>query len=271
MSSYVQYPPTQFVQTYNIISKKYEIDACHNENIMELANYHIYFLIDDSGSMNYNTNISTRWSELKIMVKNLTELCNSVNPYGVNILFINKLETYNITNYYDINNILLFEPSGSTPTCSKLQRIFDIPSELPKLIVLFTDGCPTMPNSGTSDVNNFYNLMKNRNAEHNRVSIIVCTDNDDDVAFLNRIDNEAKYVDVVDDYNSEKKEIMQKQGNNFPFSRGDYLIKSLLGPINPIYDYFDEKKIEIIIDTHGNRKMQYVSYDSNVNNNCIIL
>jgi len=260
-------PQYQFIPTYNTISKKYEIDLCHNENICELAKYYIYFILDDSGSMNSRTENGTRWKELHIMVQKLTEICNSINQYGVNISFLNKSETYNITNYNDIYTLLSFDPCGSTPTCERLQTILNIPSNLPKLIVLFTDGCPDGGNVGLT---NFYNLLKTRDAEKNRITIIACTDNDQDVEFLNRLDKEIQYIDVVDDYKSEKLEILKKQGSSFPFSYGDYLIKSLLSTINPIYDNFDEKKIEIIEDQYGNRKMQYC-YNNHSNDSCIIL
>lgn len=40
-------------------------------------------------------------------------------------------------------------------------------------------------------------------------------------------------LDVVDDYRSERTEIQRTRGNNFPFSFGDYIVKALLGSIDP--------------------------------------
>ena len=40
-------------------------------------------------------------------------------------------------------------------------------------------------------------------------------------------------LDVMDDYRSERAEIQRTRGANFPFSFGDYIVKSLLGSIDP--------------------------------------
>jgi hypothetical protein len=49
-------------------------------------------------------------------------------------------------------------------------------------------------------------------------------------------------LDVVDDYRSERKEVKAAQGSSFPFSFGDYVVKSLIGSIDPVLDNLDEKK-----------------------------
>jgi hypothetical protein len=40
-------------------------------------------------------------------------------------------------------------------------------------------------------------------------------------------------LDVIDDYRSERAEIQRVRGANFPFSFGDYIVKALLGSIDP--------------------------------------
>ena len=44
------------------------------------------------------------------------------------------------------------------------------------------------------------------------------------MAYLNDWDKKIPNLDVVDDYKSEKKEILACQGNSFPFSYGDVSI-----------------------------------------------
>lgn len=47
---------------------------------------------------------------------------------------------------------------------------------------------------------------------------------------------------VVDDYQSERAQILKAQGSNFRFTYGDYLCKALLGSIDPEFDQLDEVK-----------------------------
>jgi hypothetical protein len=58
--------------------------------------------------------------------------------------------------------------------------------------------------------------------------------------YLNEIDRIVPSVDVNDDYLSEKKEVQAAQGANYAFSFGDYVVKTLLGPIDPAFDNLDE-------------------------------
>ncbi len=71
--------------------------------------------------------------------------------------------------------------------------------------------------------------------------IRTCTDDEDSVSYLNRWDRDIKNLDVIDDYNSERKEIRRKKGSNYRFSYGDYVVKSLIGSIDPKLDKSDEK------------------------------
>jgi len=52
-------------------------------------------------------------------------------------------------------------------------------------------------------------------------------------------------LDVVDDYRSEKSQILACQGPNFPFSYGDYIVKILMGPIDEWFDNLDERPVSL--------------------------
>ncbi|CAF4382814.1 unnamed protein product, partial [Rotaria sordida] len=56
-------------------------------------------------------------------------------------------------------------------------------------------------------------------------------------------------LEVIDDYRSEKKEILACQGKSFPFSFGDYVVKILMGGIDSWFDLLDEKKV--LTDEYG--------------------
>lgn len=65
---------------------------------------------------------------------------------------------------------------------------------------------------------------------------------------MNQWDNKIPRLDVCDDYQSEKKEVLAAQGAQFHFTHGDYCVKLLLGSIDPDMDRLDERaKYEIAL------------------------
>jgi len=58
--------------------------------------------------------------------------------------------------------------------------------------------------------------------------------------YLNNWDRTIPRLDVVDDFRNEKLEIIRAQGSRFKFSFGDYIVKSLIGSIDPEMDGLDE-------------------------------
>ncbi len=60
--------------------------------------------------------------------------------------------------------------------------------------------------------------------------------------YLNNWDRIIPRLDVVDDFRSEKNEIKRSQGRNTSFTYGDYVVKSLIGSIDPSLDNLDEKR-----------------------------
>ena len=60
------------------------------------------------------------------------------------------------------------------------------------------------------------------------------------MAYLNNWDRTIPRLDVIDDFCNEKLEILSAQGTNFKFSFGDYIVKSLIGSIDPEMDGLDE-------------------------------
>ena len=60
------------------------------------------------------------------------------------------------------------------------------------------------------------------------------------MSYLNEWDVEIPRLDVVDDYRSERNETMKAQGQKFLFSFGDYVVKSMIGSIDPELDNIDE-------------------------------
>ena len=134
-------------------------------------------------------------------------------------------------------------PSGPTPLAYAVSSILRdkaaVILEKKVLLVIATDGQPT--NSvGQVDIPEFSRVLSQR-SPNVLVSIVACTDDEASVGYLNDIDKNCPGVDVCDDYVSERREVLAAQGSRFNFSFGDYIVKILLGPIDPYFDNLDEK------------------------------
>ncbi|CAF3533918.1 unnamed protein product [Rotaria sp. Silwood1] len=65
------------------------------------------------------------------------------------------------------------------------------------------------------------------------------------MSYLNNWDKTIPNLDLVHDYENEKREILEMQGRSFPFSFGDYVVKILMGGIDSWFDLLDEKKVSL--------------------------
>jgi len=68
---------------------------------------------------------------------------------------------------------------------------------------------------------------------------MACTDEESVMEYLNRADDTISRLDVTDDYASEREEVLKAQGRSFAFSRGDWLCKAMLGPVDVYFDELD--------------------------------
>jgi len=58
---------------------------------------------------------------------------------------------------------------------------------------------------------------------------------------LYKRDKQLPKLDVIDDFRNERLEIRRAKGASYPFTFGDYVVKSLIGSIDPELDSLDEK------------------------------
>lgn len=233
---------------------KYEISPYIQEDVDCLRDYEIILLCDDSGSMKSpseylsietNTVVQlSRWDELKETVNVVVELGVLLDDSGVDVWFLNKsVPNKNIKTQQQVMELFNCVPNGRTPLTRVLRKIMSEHTQKPKLILIVTDGEPTDDN-GNDDHVNFKKLLETRNAEHNRIGILACTTNEKNMEWLDDIDVNIKNIDVIDDYLSERDQILKVQGKDFTYTHGDHILKMLLGPILEKYDEIDEKKMK---------------------------
>ena len=222
-----------------------------------LEAFDIVLICDDSGSMTSPTTYpnqnpfaprQSRWDELRFVTKIVVDIATTLDDDGVDIYFLNRPHIKNVTRSEQIEQVFVAPPRGYTPIARTLRQVLRDKASLgvgenrkKLLIVIATDGEPT-DDTGRVDKHTLYNVLMYERRPINtiHVAFVACTDDDAVMAYLNEWDNVIPNLDVVDDYHSERGEILRVQGPNFPFSRGDWVCKILLGSIDPEIDALDE-------------------------------
>lgn len=215
--------------------------------LIKLKDFEIVIVCDDSGSMTteFSHSRHTRWDELRSIVKKILRISVIFDKNGVDIYFLNREGFSRVKNPRDIDREFECLPTGFTPLVRVLTEVFN--SALARtgrdkklLVFVATDGEPT-DDRGNPNVPELERLMNEiRNIETSYVTFLLCTDDPASVRYLNAWDRNMIHVDVVRDFLSEREEIRHRQGMNFPFSQGDYIVKALVGAIDPDIDSLNE-------------------------------
>ncbi|UJR07418.1 hypothetical protein I4U23_011704 [Adineta vaga] len=249
-------PRRRFDDDLRRIAEKYEIQETLSRHLCLLDDYEIVILCDDSGSMNTpvdDTN-RTRWDELCEIVKIVLEIGVVFDSSGVDIYFLNRPPMPNVTDPQTVNAAFAEPPHGYTPLVASLGYIFRLPitqrgRDKKVLLFIATDGAPT-DKKGNINVEELEHLMVNvRNTETTHVMFLICTDDPVCVDYLVEWDRRMVNVDVTDDYFTERERIRRFRGQNYPFSKGDYIVKALVGAIVPEIDNLDDEPAEQVAPT----------------------
>jgi hypothetical protein len=172
---------------------------------------------------------------------------------GIDLYFLNRPGLLHVTDPSQIGNVFAAPPSGFTPINATLVNVLRekaaVMSEKKLLVIILTDGEPTDA-SGRPNIGELERTLRQRSSQCH-VTFVACTDDDSVMQYLNGWDESIPRLDVVDDYISEKKEIIAVQGNAFRFSHGDWIVKALLGSIDPSLDSLDEKKYNAVSSRSG--------------------
>jgi hypothetical protein len=173
---------------------------------------------------------------------------------GVDIYFLNRDPILNVNNPQNIRHIFNSPPQGLTPLVPALRRILAAKRsqtfEKKLLILIATDGyildnsnfvftyyyfffrAPTN-DRGDTDIGTLEAVLRNERTPQTYITFLACTDDLAAVNYLSNWDKSMPNLDVVDDYRSERAEIQRIRGATFPFSYGDFIVKALLGSIDP--------------------------------------
>ena len=231
-----------------------EINPIFVPCLRRLYAYDVVVVADDSGSMSSPADPEipgiSRWQEL-IQSLRLLLRATALFDKAVDIYFINRGVYRGVRRWEDIQFAFSSPPSGGTNTVRVLQQIWadrQITSDLarPLIVHVFTDGHPTNE-YWNEDIAGFDRWLRNRPGISNTFfSILLCTD-DEEVCNLYRpleyrvrgvngwqgAESGIRGVDVTEDYRGELRDVQRLRGARFRFSMGDYIVKCLVGAVEP--------------------------------------
>jgi hypothetical protein len=231
---------------YDNIADRFEIRADFRQYLQLFRTTTAVFILDDSGSMAMQCDTGgTRWDELKRTIKHVIELYAVDHPEGATLYFLNRPRAEHVCTTQQVDHLFASAPKGGTElTRTLMQVLMDYASVEGRLLIyIATDGEPT-DHRGMVDVRSFELAIGRTVANTSRyVTILACTDDDNAVGYMNQWDRCYPRVDVCDDYRSERAEILRVQGASYPFSFGDYAVKTTFGAIVPALDKLDEVRM----------------------------
>ena len=243
---------------------KYEVPVGLINKLMALQFYQLKFIIDDSGSMNAKTDsfmnaasehvlrgqapsstiAMTRWQEAETRMHNIIDILAYVPTKGIEIRFMNAPNVINLQRAGKTVDQFRSEGHGQlvqafttiavrykTPTLRVLTQSFQAAAmgTDPCMHYLLTDGVPS-----DAPVPQVAELITTRqNPEANPVTLISCTNEDEEVAWMKEVEEKAPFCAELDDYHDEKAEVLHDQGLGFPYTKGYWLISQLIAAINP--------------------------------------
>jgi hypothetical protein len=247
-------PENPNLARFNQLVKQNELNPqVANQLYQVLSMCEVVLLCDDSDSMSkpiaeegtdaFAPKRSTRWLELKKLASIVIDFVTSINPAGLDIYFLNRPCLTNVTSTAGLQGVFSMPPNGGTPLIGALNRIYkdkeNVPLNRNLLIVVITDGEPNDTANPRADL---YNTLVNKRSNVH-ISFAECTDNAEDMEYLDAFDCAIRNFDNTDDYREELNRVKMVQGQQFKFDFTDYVIKILLATFVRWYFQLDQVKV----------------------------
>jgi len=242
---------------FDALAKQKEFPAAIADKLYsQLSNCVVHLVCDDSGSMGSAITEpgvggapgkqTTRWLELKRLAAEIINIVTSLNPYGIDIHFFHRDSLKNVTSPAGLQAVFAAPPSGGTPIVTTVERVVNEArptlGSRNLLVLAITDGEPSGGPRETRD--GLRSMLTSVTASGNvHISFAECTDNSDDMEWLDEFDGVIKNFDNTDDYREELARVRQTQGTTFKFDYSDYVCKILLATFDRWYYNLDQRKV----------------------------
>jgi hypothetical protein len=240
---------------------KYEVPVGMLAKLNALSEYSLSIIVDDSGSMGAPTDSlktdamsetlkqrfgssrdkMSRWQEEEDRLHMMVDFLAYIPTGPIKVMCMNRSDTFTLVHNHKTpeqfaaeghdNISKMFDsrgPGGGTPTMAMMKKTFSGATGR-TMHYLFTDGVPS--DCSTEELALF---LKNRsNPQNNPLTLVSCTDEDSECAWMKEIEEVGPFMVEVDDYSDEREEVFHDQGPSFPYSRGFWIMCLLVGAINP--------------------------------------
>lgn len=228
--------------------------ASYAPAVRNLIPHDIALVIDDSGSMamqaDFDNPLATRWFEVRQSVEMILRVVQAMGK-TVDVYFLNRGVFRDVGCFSDIAAQFAQNPRGMTNTIAALSQLWRDRhargvEHVPLVVHIFTDGHPTN-DQGVEDMPSFAAWLRHRQHLHSTfIAILLCTNEEEVCASYRALEYRVRGrygwnsatrgiegVDVTEDFRNEKQAVLACRGPRYPFSFGDYVVKCLVGAIDP--------------------------------------
>jgi hypothetical protein len=223
--------------------------------------YKLRFIIDDSGSMQQDSDVlmastseylrakrdpghtrkhCTRWEEVEDRLHVMMDMLAYIPTGMITLCFLNRSDVFEYSHegntpkefksvmHEKITSLFDKITNNNTPLYRRLSESLSHASGKTMHYVM-TDG---VPSDASIDV--IQKLVATRaKPQDNPITFISCTDADDETEWMKSIEETAPFCAELDDFEDEKAEVLKDQGPAFPYTKGLWLISQLVAAINP--------------------------------------
>jgi hypothetical protein len=248
------------IHDYRLLQRNWSIATIDmTVDLAVLGLYDIVLFGDDSSSMNIEEpsedNLS-RWQLLKEVIKTLSFWSTLMDSDGVVVRFFNSnVEGNNLSSADDVEGLFRrVRAKGSTPMGEQLhakilnqfvyQMLDSKELQKPILIITVTDGAPNSKIEVIKAITECYNKCRQSCYGEHAVafSFAQIGSSSDATAWLGEIDSDrviGHLIDCTSEFQIEKAEC-ERTYSGIDFTEATWLVKLMIGPIDPEYDNFDE-------------------------------
>jgi len=216
------------------ILERFKVTIAVPEDLYVLQDYDVVIIADDSGSMS----TGSRWKELQDSLSQIVTVGSVFDDDGLDIFFLNRPVVTGVRSADDKHFLDAFSrgPGGTTPLTVTVDTVMRAKFLKPVLLFIMTDG---VPDKGVATFRSKIGSIVNNKRKPVKVQIMACTEDDNAVGWLDELDEAFDGVDVTDDYDTERAQVL-RIGKVAQFNRGDWCMKAMLGPISRKFDELDE-------------------------------
>jgi hypothetical protein len=242
----LELPTAELMADLGSFAHKNGIKPAYVPLLAKLVGYDMVVVCDDSFAMSERASGDTkqsRWEALKDDARLLLLVAKQFDR-AVDFHFVCAGSCLDVRSYDQVAPFFDRQPWGDATTVRTLRNVWRdrhvaAGVERPLVVYLFAADWPT-----GEHVESW--IRRRPNARSTFVSIVLCTEDENMERacrpMQHRVPGQygwtgepqgAAGVDVTSDFRGELRDVRRVRGPDFPFSRGDYMVKCLIGAIDP--------------------------------------